>query len=260
MTARQTLAQAEELSRRSIIALFRQPQSWIPGFFFPILLALVYTSQFSGATNLPGFELTDSFLNFLLPASLLQGISFGATIGASDLAVDIEQGFFDRLLVSPANRLVILLGRMAGTMTWATIQCCSLTLIFIALGVRIHGGSLAFFTILLVGVLLSLFLGSFAMGLALATGSEEVVQSLFPLIFAFLFLSSAFFPTEAMTGWYRQLAELNPITYIIDPLRRMVLSDFNWGDAGQAISVVLLLATLGIAFSLYRLRKKLAKT
>ena len=261
MRGEQILEQAKGLSKRSISSLFRQPQSWLPGFFFPVLLALVYTSQFSGATSeLPGFALGDgSFLNFLLPASILQGISFGATNGASDLAVDIEQGFFDRLLVSPVNRLIILLGRMAGTAVWALVQTIVLVSIFMALGARIEGGILAFLILLVCAVLLSLFIGSFAMGLALRTGSEEVVQSIFPMIFVFLFISSAFFPTQAMSGWYRWLAEINPITYIIDPLRRMVLIEFTLSDALQSIVIVLGLAILTIGFALYHLRGRLSR-
>lgn len=260
MRAKTILAQAEELSRRSILAIVRQPQSWLPGFFFPILLALVYTSQFTRAIDdgLAGFENADSFLNFLLPASLLQGISFGATVGAADLAVDIERGFFDRLLVSPVNRLLILLGRMAGTVMWAVVQTTIVILIFMALGARIDGQGwiLTFLTLLVAAVFLSLFIGSFAMGLALKTGSEEVVQSVFPMIFAFLFLSSAFFPTESMTGWYRELAERNPITFVINPLRRIVLTGFDFSDAVMAILIVMGLAALTISFALYQLYKR----
>lgn len=262
------LPQAQALSRRAIFALARQPQSWLPGFLFPILLALVYKAQFSRVIEmdppLVGFEGVTNFLDFILPASLLQGISFGATVGAGDLAVDIERGFFDRLLASPVNRLVILLGRMAGTVVWAVVQTVVVILIFLALGARIEGGfgieGLGIFLVLILcAVLLGLFIGSFAMGLALRTGSEEVVQSIFPMIFAFLFLSAAFFPTEAMQGWYQWLAERNPITFIIEPLRRMVLTGFDVGDMLQAILVTSCMAALTLTFALSQLQKRLKK-
>ena len=101
-------AQALALSRRSILGTFRQPQAWIPGFLFPLLMAAVYAAQFKRATQLPGFPEVDSFLQFLLPATVLQACIFGATNGASDLSVDIEQGFFERLLAPPVSRTSIL--------------------------------------------------------------------------------------------------------------------------------------------------------
>lgn len=90
------------LSRRSIVAAIRQPANWIPGIFFPFLLAAVFSSQLSKAVDLPGFPFQGiTFLDFILPAAILQGVSFGSINGGSELALDIENGFIDRLLSSP---------------------------------------------------------------------------------------------------------------------------------------------------------------
>ncbi len=260
MSFSNSLAQAGELSRRSIISTFRKPQTWAPGFFFPVLLALVYAGQFESATALDGFPEVDSFLDFLLPASVLQGVAFGATNGAGDLAIDIEFGFFDRLLTSPVNRVVILLGRMAGTAAWSFVQSIFLVVVFVLFGASISGGIGAVLALIATSIMLGLFLGSFSMGLAFRSGSEEVVQSIFPLVFAFLFLSSAFFPTELMKGWYKVMAENNPITFIIDPLRRMILGGFDVSDAAQAILVSGGLAVLMMLFALWQLRIKLVQS
>lgn len=260
MNSIRSLAHVQELSRRSVVSTFRKPQTWIPGFFFPVMLALVYSSQFENATEYPGFPEVSSFLDFLIPASVLQGVSFGATNGASDLAVDIEHGFFDRLLVSPARRVTILLGRMAGTGAWSFLQSIFLILVFLVLGADVSGGFFSVLILAFTAVLLGLFLGSLAMGLALRSGSEEVVQSTFPLVFAFLFLSSAFFPTELMTGWYQTVAENNPITFIIDPLRRMLLGGVNLTDFLQAVLVTGGLAAVSMAFALWQLSIKLKRS
>ena len=253
-------AQISELSRRSIFSTFRKPQTWIPGFFFPVMLALVYSSQFESATQYPGFPEVNSFLDFLIPAAILQGVSFGATNGAADLAIDIEHGFFDRLLVAPVHRITILLGRMAGTAAWSFVQAIFLVLVLLAFGAEVNGGVVAVIILAFTAVLLGLFLGSLAMGLALRSGSEEVIQSIFPLVFAFLFLSSAFFPTELMTGWYQKVAENNPITFIIDPLRRIILTGFNVTDTLQAVFVTGGLAVASIAFALWQLQIKLKRS
>ena len=85
--SRTTIAfdQAVELSRRSIVALIRQPQTWAPALIFPLLLS----AQFGRAIHQPGFPPVDSFLDFLLPAAILQAIAFNATNGGADLAHDI---------------------------------------------------------------------------------------------------------------------------------------------------------------------------
>lgn len=247
------------LSRRSIIGVFRQPQSWLPGLFFPLLLAAVYSSQFAKAVDLPDFPYDDiSFLDFILPASILQGVSFGATNSASDLALDIENGFMDRLLSSPVARPAILVGRLAGAMAYGITQAAVLMAVFLAFGADLAGGVPSIIAILVIGSLLALAIGSFGTAIALRTGSQEVVQSVFPVIFVAIFVSSAFFPVELMEGWYGDVASLNPISWIIDASRRLSVVGFDWTDVGQAIGLCLALATAGIALSVRQLRLRLA--
>ena len=101
MSAKKFLPQALQLSYRSILGMIRQPQAWVPTLFFPLLLAAVYAAQFSKAVNLPEFPYPDvTFLDFILPACVIQGVLFGSTNSATDLAADIENSFMDRLLSS----------------------------------------------------------------------------------------------------------------------------------------------------------------
>lgn len=236
------------LSRRSILGTARQPQNWLPGTFFPLMLAAVYSSQFSKAVELPAFPFDDTtFLEFILPAAILQGVSFGSIGGASDLAIDIENGFMDRLVSSPVARPVILVGRLAGAVAFAVFQALFFLAVFLVFGADLHGGVPSALALLVVAALLALGLGSFGSAIALKTGSQEVVQSVFPLIFVMIFVSSAFFPVPLMEGWYGDLASVNPITWIIDPTRRLTVEGFSWGDAGQAIGVAGSLAVVGVA-------------
>ena len=125
----QTLA----LTRRSVITEWRQLGNVIPGIVFPLLLAAVYTHQFTRAILLPGFPVVDSFLDFVLPASLVQSVSFGATEAGTELARDIENGFFDRLRASPCTRLPLLLGRLCGAVVVAAAKGILIIAIFLSL-------------------------------------------------------------------------------------------------------------------------------
>ncbi len=227
--------------------------------FFPLMLAAVYSAQFSKAVDLPAFPFDDiTFLEFILPAAVLQGVSFGSINGGSELALDIENGFMDRLLSSPVSRSAILIGRLAGAMAYAMVLALFLILVFLAMGAGIAGGVGAVVVILVTSALLALTLGSLAAALALKTGSQEVVQSVFPLVFVLIFVSSAFFPVNLMEGWYGDLAERNPITWIIDPNRRLTVVDFSWGDAGQAIGVSGALAVIGVGVAFFALKRRMA--
>ena len=82
-------------------------------------------------------------------------------------------------------------------------------------------------------MVLALVIGGFAAMMALRTGSAEAVQNVFPLTFILLFISSAFFPTEAMHGVYQSIAEPNPITWMIDGMRYQVVVGFDLERGGH---------------------------
>jgi ABC-2 type transport system permease protein len=258
--ARRVTEQAVELALRSIRNTARQPQSWIPGLLFPLMLTAVYTAQFAEAIRQPGFPPVDSYLDFVLPASILQAVAFGATGGGTDFALDIENGFFDRLVSSPVSRVSILLGRLAGSAVFAGAQAIALMAIFVAFGVRFEGGIGAAIVLFVTAVLLALGIGSLGLVLALRTSSQEAVQSTFPVIFVLLFVSSAFWPTALMEGAYQWAARHNPITLIIDPVRRLVIEGWSWADAGQAIGITIGLAVVTTALAFLTLRQRLRAT
>jgi len=252
---RRVAAQAWALTRRSVLATWRQPGSWIPGLFFPLMLAAVYAAQFQRATELPQFP-TDSFLEFILPASILQGVSFGSTNGGTDLANDIDSGFFDRLVVTPVSRLSILLGRIAGSAVFSAVQATVLIVVFVVFGAEVAAGFWGIVAIVAIATTLAVGIGGFGLAFALRTGNAEATQSTFPLVFALVFVSSAFFPVQLMSGWYRWAAERNPLTFVIDATRRLVLSGWSWGDLaeGLLVSGAVAVVSLSLAGRAYRAR------
>lgn len=257
--ARRALDQAWELCLRSIRAIRRNWTDWVGGLVFPLMLAAVYTAQFQRAIDLPGFPDVDSFLDYVVPASILQAVAFGATNAGTDLAQDIENGFFDRLVVSPVARTSIVVGRLAGSVVEATLRASILLGIFVAFGAAVAGGIGAVVVLLGTAVGLVLALGGVGVVIALRTGSQEAVSSTFPVVFVLLFLSSAFFPTALMTGWYQWVAERNPITLIIDPVRRLLIVGWSWSDAGQALGVAFAFAAAAIAWAVVALNRRLAR-
>ena len=251
-------SQTRELAKRSLIGELRQILTVIPGLVFPLVLAAVYTKQFGRALALPGFPEVDSFLDFLLPASVLQMVSFGANTAGTDLALDIENGFMDRLLASPVARVPILIGRIVGSAFLAGVKTLLIVAIFIIFGANIASGLAGVLVLVIAAGLLVAVIGGLSQILAIRSGSQEIVGATFPLVFVLIFMSSAFFPTELMSGWFKVLAENNPMTWVIDPLRRLVISGWEWSDALTAIGVLLIGTLIITSFSVRALHKRLA--
>jgi ABC-2 type transport system permease protein len=253
LVAEQTAA----LARRSLVGTVRQPSVWFPGIFFPLMIAAVNASALGKTTNLPGFPEVDSFLQFLLPATLIQGVLFGGIVAGSDMALDVQDGFFERLVATPVTRVSILLGRLAGSACLGVAQAVFFVTTFLLFGARVEGGLPAVLVLVLLAVELATAVGAWAASIGLRTGSPEAVQNSFPLVFILLFMSSAFFPTSLMTGWYETVAANNPLTWMINGARDLVIDEFSWPAAAQTLAVATVLLVLTVVAATRSLQKRL---
>lgn len=250
------VAQTWAMSKRSVLALWRQPSLVIPSLIFPLFFAALGTASFSRATALPGFPEVDSYLDFALAGAVVQGILFGSTVGATALATDIENGFFDRLLSSPSTRSGIIIGRMAGGMVYGAVQTLFFILALLPFGLSVKGGVGGVIAMAFGGMFLALGIGALMSAMAIKTGSSEAVQGAFPLLFIGMFFSSAFFQRETMSGVYGNLADINPISHLVEGFRDLTIE----GASVSALSRALIpvgLAVLTVALSLRTLRARL---
>src|SRR3954454_19896995 len=256
---RQPLAQTLILARRSVVGLFRQPSVFLPGMLFPLLIAAVNTATVGIAVNAPFWPAPkpDSYLDFVMAATIVQGVLFGGVVGGSDLALDIENGFFERLLASPVARPAILVGRLAGSAAMGAVQVAVFAGAFMLFGARIKGGVPALVVLVVVALLLAVGIGGLAAAVGLRTGSAKAVQNTFPLVFIVIFVSSAFFPTALMAGWYQKVAEHNPISWLVDGMRYQVLVRFDAGEGLKAFAVAAVLAVVAIALATWQLNRRL---
>jgi ABC-2 type transport system permease protein len=246
------------MSRRAVLALVRQPALVIPSMVFPLFFAALGTSSFNRATALPGFPQVDSYLDFALAGSIVQGVLFGSVTSAAALATDIENGFFDRLLAAPASRTSILLGRLAGAMAYGAFQTLFFTLVLIPFGLRVEAGPVGVLVMTAGGATVALAIGGLMSSMAIRTGSSEAVQGSFPLLFILLFFSSAFFPRQTMDGVYGSLANLNPFSYLIEGFRDLVIDGLSWWAVVRTVGIPLAMAVVTITLALATLRRRVA--
>jgi ABC-2 type transport system permease protein len=250
------LAQTAAMSQRAVLALWRQPAVVIPSLVFPLFFAALGASSFARAINLPGFPPVNSFLDFALAGTIVQGILFGSLTGATALATDIENGFFDRLMASPTSRTSILLGRLAGAMAYGAIQTIFFVAVLLPFGLSIASGAPGVAVMVLGGVLTALAVGALMSAMAIRTGSSEAVQGSFPLLFIMLFFSSAFFPRETMSGVYARLADLNPVSHLIEGFRDLTIDGLTASAVARTLLISGGLAVLAMALALRSLKKR----
>jgi ABC-2 type transport system permease protein len=253
-----TVAQTAVMSKRAVLALLRQPALVIPSMIFPLFFAALGTSSFSRATALPGFPEVDSFLDFALAGSIVQGVLFGSVTSAAALATDIENGFFDRLLASPTSRVSILVGRLAGAMAYGAFQTFFFVVVLLPFGLEVEAGLVGVLVMIVGGTLTSLAVGGLMSAMAIRTGSAEAVQGSFPLLFILLFFSSAFFPRETMDGAYAVLANLNPVSYLIEGFRDLVIDGLTWSAIGRTVLIPAAMSLVTLVLALRTLRTRVA--
>ncbi len=253
-------AQVLHLARRSVIRTLRQPANWITPLVFPIALMAVNTGGLDAATNIPGFP-SDSFLAFFLAFPFIQGALFATVNAGVDLARDIQTGFLNRLSLTPMRSGALLVGHLGGVIAMGLLQAVWYLAVGLAIGVRLESGVLGALVIFALAVLIVLAFGSFGAFAALRTGSTEAVHSLFPVFFVFLFISSMNLPRNLIeTEWFRIAASANPVSYLIEAIRSLVISGWDGQALGLGFGLTIALAILGLTLSSFALRSVMERT
>jgi len=252
--------QAATLGRRAVVRTIRQPANVVFPLIFPMLLLAVNAGGLRAETTLPGFP-TDSFLAFALAVPFVQGALL-ATINANvEFARDIQTGFLNRLALTPVRGAVLLLGQLGGLLTIALVQALFYLVVSFAFGVRLETGVGGALVLLVLEAMIALAFASFGCWAALRTGSTEAVQGLFPVFFVFLFLSSMNIPRDFMeTDWFRWVATINPVSYLIEAVRSLVIEDWNWETISLGFGVASGMCLVGFALASHALINRLERT
>lgn len=223
------------LARRSVSTQFRRAQLLMPTFVLPLMLLAVITSGTGAAQDLRGFPRVDSYLSFIVTGTVIQGaLLAGLTTGIA-LASDIESGFFDRLLAAPVPRTTLVLGRLSGTIVLGLIQSAFFLLVAFIFGARYPGGPLAVIAVIGLAALTAVGIGGIGAAIALRTGSLSLMQSIFPFVFVLLFTAPAFFPRALLTPTLEDVSIFNPLTYVLEGARALLLGESSLGDPWLAL-------------------------
>jgi len=248
------------LARRAMRKTLRQPFQLFPIIFFPIILLAVNASGLRAATRLAGFP-THSYVSFAIAVAFIQGAMFALINSGTNLAEDIETGFFNRLALTPMRRVALIGGLLVGVAAIGALQSAVYILIGLIAGAHLDAGFAGALVIIVLGALTTVAFGALGCAAALRTGSGEAVQGLFPLFFVFIFLSSSNLPRNLLgTGWFHTVANWNPISYLIEAFRSLFI--FGWDPAAlwRGFAVAIGLMILGLLAVAVTMRGRLQRT
>jgi ABC-2 type transport system permease protein len=254
------LTQVSVLSRRAIIRTLRQPAMVIPSLIFPMMLLAVNAGGLTSATELPGFP-ADTYLDFAFAFPLMQSAMFGATLAGSEFARDIENGFLNRLALTPMSKSALLAGLLSGVIALSLIQAAVFLTVGLVIGVDIKSGILGIPVLVALSVLTSLGFGCLGTILALRTGSGEAVQSFFPLFFVGIFFSSISLPRELLGGgWFEAVATVNPVSYLVEGMRSLVITGWDAQALALGFGFAVALFALGLFGASASMKTRMERT
>jgi ABC-type multidrug transport system permease subunit len=241
---------------RSLLEIGRVRGAILPTTLAPILFLLGTTGQFGSLTDLHGFP-TDTYIAWIVPLSCMQGAGFAGGATGANLARDIEFGWFDRLLTSPAPRPLLLAGPVLGAMTRALVPTTIVLSTGLVLGAGLPGGLPGLLALYVAAVWLCMVMSLWGCALALRARSQQVGPLIQNGVFLAVFLSTAYTPQVLLQGWLADFAKYNPVSYVLQMARQATVSGIepSWAHTWPGLLALTGMTLVLGAFALHGLRR-----
>ena len=247
------------MAGRSVTRLIRQPAAIIPSVIFPLFLLAVNAGGLNAATDIPGFP-TDSYITFAIAFTFIQSAIFSTMNAGQGLAQDIENGFFSRLVLTPMRPSALMAGQLAGLVLLGQFQALLYFSVGIAAGADFAAGFAGYLVLAALVSIISVGFGGIGLIMAVRTGSGEAVQGMFPIMFVLLFFSSMTLPRNLIEqDWYRFLATINPVSYLIEAIRSLFITGWDPEALALGFGIAIVIAVLSIAFAARSLKGRMLK-
>jgi len=242
------------LSRRAIVEALRVPEQLLPTVFIPLFFLVVNVGQAarifpSGDT---AFLMGQNYAAFQVPSALLLAASFGGA--AQFLVEEIEGGYLDKLRASPVSRTAIVLGRLTAEGVKSFALSAIIVLAALPFGISVAGGPLGFVLLLLLTATWAVVFSGFMQLIALKTRSAAATQSGSLVFFPLLFLTPNFVPRPLLTRPMEVAATYNPVTYIMEGMRALILEEQAWAKVGRGFAVVAVSVALMVYLNVRTMR------
>lgn len=236
---------------RNMRQMPRIPVVLVFGIVVPVVQLLLFGALFENITQLPAFRQAwpgVGYRAYIAPAIMLFTVFVGMATSTAALIVDLRTGYFDKLRTTPARPSQVIVARLLAEMTRVFLQGLLVLLLSVALGATVKSGPLGALVMLVLSVFFSgCTAGLAVMALSMKTKSDQATQSAFPLFFIALFLSTAFQAKQAMPGWLQDVVDYNPVNYLIEVLRELMIGVNEGGRMVVSWPVADMLLILGVS-------------
>ena len=248
------MSDAWVLGQRALREGWRTPEALLPTLFIPLFFLVVNVGQ--AAKIFPSAETEflygQGYGAFQLPSSLLLAASFGTA--ALFLVEEIEGGYFDKLRAAPIARSSIVMGRLIAEFFKAFLVAAAIVVLGIIFGISIASGVIGCLVLILLTALWAVVYTGYMQLIALKTRSAAATNSGSLIFFPLLFLTPNFVPRDLLTRPMEIAATLNPVTYVMEGLRSLILEDLNWAVIARGFAVVAILGAVMVTLSVRTIR------
>ena len=225
------------VAERSLKLIPRLPSTFIPSLVMPVFFTLAFTGPFAALVNIPGFP-AQEIIDWVVPFTALQGCAFAGLTTGLGVARDLETGFYDRILLSPAPRITLLAGSLLAAVLRSLIALFLMIVVGLLAGAHFRDGLAGVGVLVIAGLGFALVSSAWAIGLALRFKTMQSAPLMQMGVFLSIFLSTAQMPVELMTGWLDNVARINPITEVLAMARQGFLGEVTWAVTGEGLLAI----------------------
>jgi ABC-2 type transport system permease protein len=239
------LAKSSAITRMELRKLLRDPTEMLSRAVQPVLWLAIFGQVFSRVRDIPVGDI--GYLAFMTPGILAQSVLFAAIFYGIAVIWERDLGIIHKLLVSPSPRSALVFGKAVAAGFRGLVQAAIVYLIALAMGTPVRSSPLAVLGVLAAVMLGSALFATFSLIIACIVKTRERFMGIgqvltMPLFFA----SNAIYPLSMMPDWLRTVAAGNPLTYLVDALRILMIE----GGTG-AHSLAMNFGVLGATFVVF---------
>jgi ABC-2 type transport system permease protein len=221
---------------RSIHNSVVNPAILVPSIVFPLFFLIAFAGGLSRISDVPNFNYQPGYTAFQFVFVFLQSAAFGGVFTGFAIARDFDSGFARRLLLSAPRRSGIIAGYVVGALLRWALTGTVVTIAAVIAGMSVEGNGIQLLGLLGLGVVMNLVAALWACGVAMFLRTEQAGALIQMPVFVLLFLAPVYVPLPLLTGWIHDVANLNPVTAVLEAGRGFL--------AGSPIKVALAFAAL----------------
>ena len=246
---KRTLDVALAVGWRMLHNNFTTPSLLIPGLAFPLFFFIAFAGGLSRVNDVPGFQFPVGYTAFQFVFVLLQSAAFAGVFTGFGIVRDFETGFARRLMLAAPDRRGVLIGYGLGALGRWTLTATVLTVVALLAGMEVGGNGVDVFALYTLAVLINCCGLLWSAGVAMRFRTLQAAPLMQLPIFLSLFFAPVFVPLDLLAGWLQAIAQLNPVTLLLEAGRSLIA-----GEPSQVASAFAAALGLVALFSVWAVR------